>query len=137
MLKRLTEYLAFGAGRPMGVLWAMERAYFDSRRRFAGKDEQVYLRLTLQSRYPEKDSSQIGGLLSDCHTLDDAIVKAVAIDFTPDVAAAIRVNVLWNLPPCARCGKYRASSTVDDLCYGCRKYPGFSACTHCHLFWDD
>jgi hypothetical protein len=47
------------------------------------------------------------------------------------------MNVLWNLPACSRCVKYRALSTTDDLCYGCRNYPGFAACTKCRLFWDD
>ena len=137
MLKRATEYIVFGAGRPFGVLWAMEKAYFDFRHRFPGKEEYAYLRLALQSRYPEKDSTQLSALVSDCYHLEDVMVKAVSIDFSPTIAEAVRTNVLTNLPPCARCGKYRALSTTDDLCYGCRKYPGFSACTHCHLYWDD
>ena len=137
MFKRATEYLVFGAGRPFGVVWATEKAYFDFRRRFLGKDEHIYLRLALQSRYPEKDSHQVSALVSDCHNLEDIMIKAISIDFSPDVAAATRMNGLMNLPACVRCGKYRALSTTDDLCYGCRKYPGFSACTHCHLFWDD
>lgn len=137
MFKRVREYLVFGAGRPFGVLWAMEKAYFDFRRRFPGRDEHAYLRLVLQSRYPEKDSDQVSVLVSDCNNLEDIIVKAISVDFTPGIASATRMNVLMNMPPCARCGKYRALSTTDYLCYGCRKYPGFSACTHCHLYWDD
>lgn len=137
MFKRVTEYLVFGAGRPFGVVWATEKAYFDFRHRFPGKDEHFYLRLALQSRYPEKDSHQVSALVSDCYNLEDIMLKAISVDFSPGVAAAIRTNVLTNLPPCARCGKYRALSTTDDLCFGCRKYPGFSACTHCHLYWDD
>lgn len=137
MLKRANEHLVSRAGNPFGVLWAMERAYFDSRRRFPGRDEDVYLRLALQSRYPEKDSNQLSALASDCHNLEDVMVKAIVVDFSPGIAAATRVKVLENLPPCVRCGKYRALSTTDDLCYACRNYPGFSACTHCHLDWDD
>lgn len=137
MLKRAAEYVAFGFGRPFGVLWAMEKAYFDFRRRFPGKEEHAYLRLALQSRYPEKDSDEVCTLVSDCHNLEDVMVKALSVDLSPGIAAATRMNVLMNLPPCARCGKYRALSTTDDLCYGCRKYPGFSACTHCRLYWDD
>jgi hypothetical protein len=137
MFKRIGEYLTFGAGRPFGVVWATEKAYFDFRRRFPGRDEPVYLRLTLQSRYPEKDSNQVSALVSGCNNLEDIMVKAIALDFTPGIAAATRMNVLMNLPPCARCDKYRALSTTDALCYGCRKYPGFAACTVCHLYWDD
>lgn len=137
MLKRLAEYLVVGAGRPFGVVWATEKAYFDCRRRFPGKDEHVYLRLALQSRYPEKNPAQLTAILSDCHNLEDILVKVIATDFTPGVARDVELNVLWKMPPCARCGKYKALSTTDDLCYGCRKYHSFSACTHCRLFWDD
>ena len=116
---------------------AMEKAYFDFRRRLPGKDEPAYLRLAFQSRYPEKDSNQVSALVSDCHNLEDIMVKAISVDFSPGIAAATRMNVLMNIPACVRCGKYRALSTTDDLCYGCRKYPAFSACNHCHLYWDD
>ena len=64
-------------------------------------------------------------------------VRAVAVDFGSDVALRICTDVLCNLPPCSFCRKYRALSTTDDLCYGCRKYPLFTACTRCHLYWDD
>jgi hypothetical protein len=137
MLKRVAEYLASGAGRPLGVIWASEKAYFDFRRRFPGKDEPAYLRLTLQSRYPEKNPTELSELLSDCHNLEDIMVKAVSIDFTPGIGAATRMNVLWNFPSCAECGKYRALNTSDNLCYGCRRYSGFAACAVCHLSWED
>ena len=131
------EYLIFGAGRPPGTIWAMEKVYFKFRRKYPGREEYVYLRLVLQSRYPEKKTGELVELLSDCHNLDDVIVRAVAVDFGNDVALLIHMNVLWNLRPCSRCEKYRALSTTDNLCYGCRKYPGFAACTKCHLYWDD
>lgn len=137
MFKKATEYVTHGFGRPLGVLWAMEKAYFDIRRSFPDREEYAYLRLALQTRYPEKDSKQMSELVSDCHNLEDIIVKAISVDFSPSVGETVRANVLMNLPPCARCGKYKALSTTDDLCYGCRKYPGFSACSHCRLYWYD
>jgi hypothetical protein len=137
MLKRLAEYFTFGFGRPLGVVWATEKAYFDVRRKFPGKGEHVYLRLAVQSRYPEKNPEQLNALLAECHDLEDAMVAALVSDFSPGIAAATRINVLSKMPPCARCGKYKALSTTDDLCYGCRKYHSFSACTTCHLYWDD
>jgi len=137
MLKRLTEYFAFGFGRPLGVVWATEKAYFDVRRKFPGRDEHVYLWLAVQARYPEKNPQQLNALLAECQNLEDATVAALANDFSPGIAAATRINVLSKMPPCARCGKYKALSTIDDLCYGCRKYHSFSACTACHPYWDD
>ncbi len=137
MFGRAKEYLKLGAGRPPGTIWAMEKAYFDLRHRYPGREEYAYLRLALQSRYPEKSEAYIQELVSDCHSLDDAIVRAISLDFDRYVATRTRMDVLWYLPACSRCGKYRALSTTDDLCYGCRKYPGFAACTKCRLFWDD
>ncbi len=137
MFERAREYLKLGAGRPPGTMWAMEKAYFELRRRYPGKEEYAYLRLALQTRYPEKSGSEITELVSDCRSLDDAIVKAVGVDFGHHVALRIRMDVLWNLPACSRCGKYRALSTTDNLCFGCRKFPGFAACTKCRLYWDD
>jgi primosomal protein N' len=136
MFERLKEYLKFGAGKPTGTIWAMERAYFELRRRYPGKEEYAYLRLTLQSRYPGKPN-EVVQLASECHDLEDLIVKAIAMDFGHAVAVKARMNGLWNLPPCSRCRKYRALSMTDALCYGCRKYAGFAACTKCHLYWDD
>jgi hypothetical protein len=137
MFDRVKEYLKFGAGRPLGTIWAMERSYFQFRRRYPGKEEYAYFRLTLQSRYPDKNTTELQELLSDCQSLDDVMVSAVAVDFGHPIAVRIRMDVLWNLPPCSRCGKYRALSTTDNLCYGCRKFPGFAACTNCRLYWDD
>jgi hypothetical protein len=137
MFERAREYFKFGAGRPPGTIWAMERAYFEFRRKYPGKDEYAYLRLALESRYPDKPTEQIHTLLSECRSLDDIIVKAVALDFDQSVAIQIRMNVLWSLPACSRCGKYRALSTKDTLCYGCRNYAGFAACSNCRLFWKD
>ena len=94
MLERATEYLMFGAGRPPGTMWAMERAYFEFRRKYSGKDEYAYFRLALESRYPDKPTEQIHELLSECRSLDDIIVKAVALDFDQSVAVQIRMNVL-------------------------------------------
>ncbi len=136
MFERVKEYLRFGAARPPGTVWVMERTYFELRHKYPGKDEYAYLRLTLQGRYPDK-LDQIHQLASECRSLEDAIIKAVALDFGDHVAIQVRMNVLWKLPACSRCEKYRALSTIDNLCYGCRKYPGFAACTKCHLFWDD
>jgi len=137
MLGRAKEYLKFGVGRPPGTIWFMEKAYFDLRRNYPGRQEYAYLRLALQSRYPDKTDEQIQQLTSDCSNLDDAIVKAVALDFGHPVAVRVRMDVLWNLPFCSRCGKYRSLSMADPLCYGCRNYPGFAACVRCHLYWDD
>ena len=115
----------------------MERAYFELRHKYPAKEEYAYFRLAFQSRYPDKSETEIHKLASGCRSLDDAILAAVAVDFGHHVAARTRMDVLWNLPPCSRCGKYRALSTVDNLCYGCRKFPGFAACTKCRLYWDD
>lgn len=136
MFERFREYLSLGAGRPPGTIWAMEKAYFDLRRRYPGKNEYAYLRMTLQSRYPDK-AAEVKQMASECKSLDDAIVKAVALDFGYAVAIRVRTHGLWNLPACSKCGKYRALSTTDDLCYGCRTYARFAACTKCHLYWDD
>jgi hypothetical protein len=137
MFKRMKEYLKFGAGRPLGTVWAMEKAYFEFRRKYPGKSEYAYLRLSLQSRYPEKQGDELGKLLSSCKNLDDTILKAIQLDFGDQIAQQMRMNVLYNLPACSRCGKYRALSTTDDLCYGCRRYSLFSACTKCHLYWEN
>jgi hypothetical protein len=137
MFERVKEYLRFGAGRPPGTIRAMERAYFELRHRYPGREEEAYLRLTLQTRYPEKHTAELEALVSDCRSLDDVIVKAVSLDFGHPVAARIRMDVLWKLPKCSRCRKYRALSIADNLCYGCRKFPSFAACTKCRLTWDD
>ncbi len=126
-----------GVARPPGTIWSMERAYFEFRRRFPGKGEHVYLHLALQSRYPDKSAQELKQAFDESHSLDDVMVHAVAFDFGHSVAARCRMDVLWLLPACSRCGKYRSLTLTDNFCYGCRKYPGFSACTRCHLYWDD
>jgi hypothetical protein len=115
----------------------MEKTYFKLRRKFPGKEEHTYLRLALHTRYPDKPINQISQLASECHSLEDAIVKAVSLDFGHTVAALVRMNTLHSLPPCCRCNKYRALSIADNLCYGCRNYAGFACCGKCRLFWDD
>jgi len=123
-----TSNSKLGAGRPLGTIWSMEKAYFDLRHRYPGREDHAYLRLALQSRYPEKGDTFIEKLLSDSQSLDDAIFQAIGVDFGSHVGLQIAMNALWRFPPCSRCGKYRALSTTDDLCYGCRKYPYFRAC---------
>jgi hypothetical protein len=108
MFERAKEYLKFGAGRPPGTIWAMEKAYFELRHKYPDKEEYAYLRLALQSRYPDKPETEIHKLASECRSLDDAIVAAIEVDFGHHVALRIRMDVLWNLPACSRCGKYRA-----------------------------
>jgi hypothetical protein len=73
-----------------------------------GKDEYTYVRLTLQGRYPDK-LDQIHQLASEWRSLDDAIIKTVALDVGDHGAVHVRMNVLWNLPACSRCGKYCAA----------------------------
>jgi hypothetical protein len=63
MFERAKQYLKFGAARPPGTVWAMERAYFEFRHKYPGKEEYAYLRLVLQSRYPDK-SNQVQQLAS-------------------------------------------------------------------------
>lgn len=118
-------------------MWAMERAYFELRHKYPGKEEYAYLRLALRSRYLEKSEDEIRELVSGCRSLDDAIVAAVGVDFGQHVSLRIQMDVLWRLPPCSRCGKYRALHATHNLCYGCRRFPGFAACTRCRLYWDD
>jgi hypothetical protein len=45
MFERAREYLQFGAGRSSGTILALERAYFEFRRKYPGKDVYGYLRL--------------------------------------------------------------------------------------------
>lgn len=94
MFERLKAYLK-NTGKPTGTMWAMERAYFELRRRYPGKEEYAYIRLTLQSRYPDKPE-QVVQLASECRDLEDAIVKALAMDFGYAIAVQARMNGLWN-----------------------------------------
>lgn len=45
MFEWAKEYLKFGAARPPGTVWMMERTYFELRHKYPGKDEYAYLRL--------------------------------------------------------------------------------------------
>jgi hypothetical protein len=137
MFDRAKEYLKFGAGRPLGTIWSMEKAYFDLRRKYPGREEHAYLRLALHSRYPEKGDAIIKQLAESCETLDDIMVAAIKADFGDRSSWPVYINILCNSPACSRCGKYRSLSTIDTLCYGCRTFPGFVACTNCRLHWDN
>lgn len=137
MFERVREYFTLGAGRPLGTMWMMEKAYFEYRHRYPGEDEYAYLRLALQSRYPRMPADDLTRHLSECPDLDALIVRAVDLDFDPAVAIHFNLEVLWRMPACSRCYKYRALSTIGGLCYGCRHYAGFAACAECHLCWDD
>jgi hypothetical protein len=61
-------------------------------------------------------------------------VEAVRLDFG-EVAANLFRPALEAFPVCTRCGQFRALSTNDSLCYGCRKYGGMRVCTTCRLYW--
>jgi hypothetical protein len=136
MFERTREFLTRGTGRPLGTMWMMEKAYFVYRRKMPGMKDQIYLRLALQSRYRRMPSEDVTRHVSECPSLDALIMRAVGIDFNPAVAMHFALEVLWLMPPCSRCHKYRALSSVDSLCYGCRHYAGFGACPSCHLYWD-
>ncbi len=136
MFGRAKEYFKWGTGRPMGTVWMMEKAYFEMRRRYPGKTEYAYLRLALQSRYPDRPD-EVPLLAEKCRSLDDAITEAVALDFDRAIAIATQMNFLMRMSACTRCGKYRSLSTTDSFCYGCRKYFGFAACLQCHVYWDN
>lgn len=134
MLRRLVEYLTFGAGRPTGTMWAVEKSYFEHRFRFPRRMEMAYLFWALRARYPEKAEDQVWAMVRRCTHLDDAIVEAVRADFGAEVAEKFQV-ALATFPMCSKCGKYRALSIRDALCYGCRKYGDVSFCHHCRLYW--
>ena len=134
MLDRFKEYLKWGAGRLPGTMWAMEKAYFEFKYAYPGKDEYAYLRFALQSRYPEKRTQEIADIAARCKSLEDAILEAVELDFGVEVAEKFRL-ALWSLPLCSVCRRYRAISTVDSLCYGCRNFGDLIACHRCRLYW--
>jgi tetratricopeptide (TPR) repeat protein len=134
MSRRLWEYLRFGAGRPPGTMWAIEKAYFEQKFRYPGRMEMAYLFLALRARYLEKPEKQIWEIARRCSHLDDAMVEAVRIDFGAEVAERFR-EALPAFPMCSKCGKYRALSTKDSLCYGCREYGDATVCHHCRLYW--
>jgi hypothetical protein len=98
MFERAKEFFRFGAGRPPGTMWSMERAYFELRRKYPGRDEYAYLFLALRSRYPDKGEAAIHNAAAKCRSLDDAIIAAVEVDFGNHVAFEMRDVVLRNLP---------------------------------------
>ena len=116
-------------------MWAMEKAYFTARRKFPFKKEPVYLRLTLQSRYPDKSVDEIVQMVNKCKNLDDAIEEAIRTDFGEAIAWDFVSKVLMNLPKCLSCGKYRALSPNSSLCYGCRNFGSVLVCPKCRLYW--
>ena len=102
MFDRANEFFRFGAGRPPGTMWSIEKAYFELRRKHPGRDECAYLFLALRSRYLDKPEAAIHNAASKCRGLDEAIIVAVDIDFGNHVAVEMR-DVLRNLPACSRC----------------------------------
>lgn len=132
MLKQFIEYLKYGAGRPPGTMWAMEKCYFDWKHRYPNRTEYAYLLLTLRSRYPLK--SEVDEIASRCQNLDDAIIEAVRLDFGDFVTQLFR-PALEAFPLCSACGQNRALSTTDTLCYGCRNFGDLIPCHRCRLYW--
>lgn len=133
MTNRFIEYLKYGAGRPPGTMWAMEKSYFEWRHKYPGRDRQVYLRAALQSRYPL--NKEIPAIAGRCQNLDDAILEAVRLDFGEFVMQMFK-PALEAFPMCSACGEFRALSTGDALCYGCRNFGDLIPCHNCHLWWE-
>jgi hypothetical protein len=136
MFQNVIEYLQYGAGRPFGTVWSMEKAYFKLRRKYPVKEEVVYIKGSLLSRYPDRPASQINEIARGCTCIEDAIFEAVRLDFGDSIAARVKF-ALFDFPACSQCGKYLALSGTSALCYGCRMYSNFRACSACNLFWDD
>jgi len=132
MFERFKEYLKFGAGRPPGTMWAMEKSYFEWKHKYPARTEYAYLRLALQSRYPLNNG--IPAIADRCRNLDDAILEAVRLDFG-DFVVQMFEPALKAFPPCSACGHHRALSTVDTLCYGCRNFGDLIPCHKCRLWW--
>jgi len=132
MLKRFIEYLKYGAGRPPGTMWAMEKCYFVLRHHYPNLSEDAYLLLTLRSRYPLR--RDVGEIASRCQNLDDAILEAVRLDFGDFVVQMFR-PALEAFPFCSACQEYRALSLTDTLCYGCRNFGDLIPCNRCRLYW--
>jgi hypothetical protein len=116
-------------------MWAMEKSFFEWKYRYPGKSDNFYLRRALWSRYPEKGNAFVADLAQRCRNLDDAILEAVRVDFGESVACKLK-PALDLFPACSKCGVYRALSTRDTLCYGCRKFGNLIPCHKCHLYWD-
>jgi len=135
MFGRIAEYFKYGALKPRGVMWAMEKAYFTARRKFPFKKGPVYLRLTFESRYPDKSDDEIVQMVNKCKNLDDAIEEAIRTDFGRGIAWDFVSKVLKYLPKCSSCRKYRALSPKGSRCYGCRHFGSVRVCPKCRLYW--
>ena len=135
MFGRIAEYFKYGALKPRGVMWAMEKAYFTARRKFPFKKGPVYLRLTFESRYPDKSDDEIVQMVNKCKNLDDAIEEAIRTDFGRGIAWDFVSKVLKYLPKCSSCRKYRALSPNSSRCYGCRHFGSVRVCPKCRLYW--
>lgn len=101
MANYFIEYLKYGAGRPPGTMWAMEKSYFEWNHKYPNKTEYAYLRLALQYCYPL--NKKIPEIAARCSSLDDAIMEAVQIDFGDFVAQMFK-PALEAFPHCSMCG---------------------------------
>src|SRR5579864_2248892 len=133
MFDRFKEYVKYGAGRPPGTMWAMEKSYFEWKHKYPNRHDYVYLQMALQSRYPLR--KEISAIAGRCTGLDDAIIEAVRLDFGEFVARMFE-SALNTFPPCSVCGQFRALSTVDTLCYECRTFGDLVPCHKCRLYWE-
>lgn len=61
-------------------------------------------------------------------------MEAVRLDFGDFVAQTFK-PALHAFPLCSKCGQYRALSTADTLCYGCRNFADLVVCHTCRLYW--
>jgi hypothetical protein len=136
MFGRTIEYLRYGAGRPLGTMWSMEKAYFDLRRKYPAKEDAMYIKGSLLSRYPDRPPERIHEIARMCDSIEEAMIQAVQLDFGEVLAAQVKF-ALFNFPECSQCGKHYAISGTSTSCYGCRTYSTFGACAACHLSWND
>ena len=109
-----------------------EKSYFEWKHKYPGRTEYAYLRLALQSRYPPNNG--VPAIADRCRNLDDAILEAVRLDFGEFVMQMFK-PALEAFPLCSACGVFRALSTVDTLCYGCRNFGDLIPCHRCRLWW--
>jgi hypothetical protein len=116
-------------------MWAVEKSFFKWKYKHPGRPENFYLKMVLRTRYFEKPDDFVFDIAQRCRTLDDAIIEAVRVDFGESVARKFK-PAFELFPPCSMCGRYRALSTHDTLCYGCREFGHLIPCHKCHLYWD-
>lgn len=109
MFQNTMEYLRFGAGRPLGTIWSMEKAYFELRRKYPAREEALYIQGSLLSRYPDRSRNQIDEIARECRCLEDAMIQAVKWDFGEPIAARVKF-ALFDFPTCSQCGKHLALS---------------------------